>query len=92
VVAVTEVQGMEADVVVLQDLYRRSKPAEPGKPAPLEPTGLRPKLAELLAERGAPVDSANFRPDDVDLDRAERLRPRPTRFRADSVSYAPRGR
>ena len=92
VVAVTEVQGMEGDVVILQDLFHRSKAGDGSKPAPLEPTGLRPKLAELLAQRGAPVDAATFRPDNIDLERHDRLRSRPTRFRADSVTYAPKGR
>jgi pilus assembly protein CpaF len=89
--SITEVQGLEADVVVLQDLFRRA-PQTDRAPGPLDPTGLRPKLAERLAERGAPVDAAIFRLDSADVQRQERHRQRPTRFRADAIDYVPRGR
>ena len=88
--SITEIQGLEADVIVLQDLFRRARSDR--APGPLEPTGLRPRLAERLAERGAPVDPATFRPGPTDLDRHERLRSRPTRFRAGPVDYSPKGR
>ncbi len=89
--SVTEVQGLEGDVIVLQELFRRGAGTGRG-PGPLEPTGLRPRIAELLEQRGAPVDAVNFRPDSMDLERQERYRKRPTRFRADAVDYAPKRR
>ena len=87
VASISEVHGLESDVIVMQDLFRRGSSG-----APLEPTGLRPRLAEVLAERGAPLDAATFRPDSMDLERHDRLRQRPGRFRADAVGFAPRGR
>ena len=89
--SISEVHGLESDVIVMQDLFRRGSNGERGT-APLEPTGLRPKLAEVLAERGAPVDAATFRMDSMDLERHDRMRQRPTRFRAGAVGFAPRGR
>ncbi len=89
--SVTEVQGLEGDVIVLQELFRRGPQTGRG-PGPLEPTGLRPRIAELLEQRGAPVDAATFRPDAMDVERQERYRKRPTRFRAEAVDYAPRRR
>lgn len=91
VASIAEVHGLESDVIVMQDLFRRAPTGERGS-APLEPTGLRPKLAEVLAERGAPLDAATFRPDSMDLDRHDRNRQRPSRFRLDAVGYAPKGR
>ena len=91
VASISEVHGLESDVIVMQDLFRRGMQGERGT-APLEPTGLRPKITELLAERGAPLDAAIFRPDSMDLERHERNRQRPSRFRLDAVSYAPKGR
>ena len=66
VTSVTEVQGMEGDIVLLQDLfvYRALSAAEAGKPAGrLVPTGLRPKFVEKLAENGAELPAAAFRTD-----------------------------
>jgi pilus assembly protein CpaF len=91
VASISEVHGLESDVIVMQDLFRRGPHGERGA-APLEPTGLRPKITELLAERGAPLDAATFRPDSMDLERQERNRQRPSRFRLDAVGYAPKGR
>ena len=88
---VAEVQGLEGDIIVLQELFRRG-PQVGRVPGPLEPTGLRPRVAELLEQRGAPVDAATFRPDAMDIERQERYRKRPTRFRADAVDYTPRRR
>ncbi|HWE55168.1 MAG TPA: CpaF family protein [Acidimicrobiales bacterium] len=89
--SIAEIQGLESDVIVMQDLFHRTGRTERG-PSPLEPTGLRPKLLDLLKDRGVMVDAATFRPDAMDLDRHDRYRQRPTRFRADAVSMKPRGR
>lgn len=85
--SITEVQGMEGDVIVMQDLFHRGPPAGRAL-APLEPTGLRPKLLDLMRNRGVEVDASTFRPATVALERLQRPRSRPTRLRAD----APRGR
>lgn len=53
VVAVTEVQGMEGDVVVLQDIFSfEHQGIENGKIlGKLKPTGVRPKFTEKLEAR-----------------------------------------
>ena len=60
VAAVTEVQGLEGDVVLLQDVFRR-----PEDGAPLAPTGLRPRLLGLLARRGVQLPASLFRNDEL---------------------------
>jgi pilus assembly protein CpaF len=64
VTAVTEVQGLEGDVVLLQDLFHhRVVPSVNGKPsATLTPTGLRPKLLDRLEAQGIEVPAKVFRP------------------------------
>jgi pilus assembly protein CpaF len=61
---ITEVQGMETDVVVLQDVFRYDYHAgtdEFGQPRGLlRPTGLRPKFLDRLAERGVDVPLGIF--------------------------------
>jgi len=56
VVNITEVQGLEGDVVLLQDLFVRPEPA-----AELSPTGLRPRILARLAARGVEVRASLFR-------------------------------
>jgi len=56
VVNITEVQGLEGDVVLLQDLFVRA-----GQDHPLAPTGLRPKLLTRLASRGVELPASLFR-------------------------------
>jgi len=50
VVSVTEVQGMEGDVIVLQDLFRFQQTGfEDGRViGRLQPTGIRPKFIERI--------------------------------------------
>ena len=55
IVAIAEIQGREGDVITMQDVFKRT-----GDGA-LEATGLRPKVAEKLAERGVPLEAAIFR-------------------------------
>ncbi len=64
VTAVTEVQGLEGDVILLQDLFRyRALPAEGGRQAgELVATGLRPKLADRLLEQEIELPAKVFRP------------------------------
>jgi pilus assembly protein CpaF len=65
VVAITEVQGMEGDIVTLQDIYRwefsgggRESAQSHGA---LRPTGLRPKLVDKLHEAGIDLPPKLFR-------------------------------
>ncbi len=64
---VAEVQGMEGDVITLQDVYRytfaeggRESGKQSGK---LRATGLRPKLTDRLKEAGVEVSPKLFRSD-----------------------------
>ena len=63
VTSVTEVQGMEGDVVLLQDLFKYRPLATDGSGKPrgrLEPTGLRPKFMEKLAESNVELPPGVF--------------------------------
>ena len=60
---ITEVQGMEGDVVVLQDifLFRQTGISSEGKVmGALAPTGIRPKFYDKLVESGCPVPDEVF--------------------------------
>jgi pilus assembly protein CpaF len=63
---ITEVQGMESEVVVLQDVFVFDFHAgtdERGSPrGVLRPTGLRPKFLDRLADRGVQVPPGVFQP------------------------------
>jgi pilus assembly protein CpaF len=63
---ITEVQGMEGEVVVLQDIFRFDYQAGTDQFGQvrglLRPTGLRPLLLERLADRGIEVSPAVFQP------------------------------
>jgi pilus assembly protein CpaF len=64
---VTEISGMEGDVIALQDLFKFDYNAgidEEGKyRGQLVATGLRPKFMEHLAERGVTLPAEVFAPD-----------------------------
>lgn len=51
---ITELQGMEGDVIVLQDIFRLSSHLEHHS------TGLRPRCIKLFEERGVPFDTRVF--------------------------------
>ncbi len=53
--AIAEIQGREGDVITMQDVFKRQGDG------PLKATGLRPKVAEKLAERGAALEAKIFR-------------------------------
>lgn len=62
---ITEVQGMESDVIVLQDVFRFvQQGVDPqGKViGELKATGLRPKLMERLLQQGLTLDASAFDP------------------------------
>jgi len=68
VTAVTEIQGMEGDTILLQDIFRyRTFPRRLGDDMPtkasgeLVATGLRPKFLDKLAEVGIDVPAKAFR-------------------------------
>src|SRR5579883_307147 len=62
VTSVTEVQGMEGDVILLQEIFAyRAAPSVTGKPAgELVATGLRPKFLDKLAVMGVEVPARVF--------------------------------
>ncbi|HWH33820.1 MAG TPA: CpaF family protein [Acidimicrobiales bacterium] len=64
ITAVTEVQGLEGDVVLLQDIFHhRQLPSENGtNTGMLVPTGLRPKLVDRLNDANIEVPAKVFRP------------------------------
>jgi len=63
---ITEVQGMEGDVVVLQDVFRFDYHAATDEfghlRGLLRPTGLRPSFLNRLADRGVEVPPGVFQP------------------------------
>jgi pilus assembly protein CpaF len=63
VTAVTEVQGMEGDTILLQDIFRYKPGAGVGGKAngELGPTGLRPKFLDKLEGAGVEVPAKVFR-------------------------------
>lgn len=64
VAQVTEVQGMEGDVVVTADLFSRTVPHGGGGPLSgvLRPCGVRPRLVRDLAEAGISLPADLFDP------------------------------
>jgi pilus assembly protein CpaF len=64
ITAVTEVEGMESDVITLQDLFTFDFQAgrdEQGRfRGALRSTGLRPKFAEQLSDLGVELNPAMF--------------------------------
>jgi pilus assembly protein CpaF len=63
---ISEIQGMEGDIITLQDIFRYSF-AEGGSASAtssgiLKPTGLRPKIIEKLQDKGIDVPARLFRP------------------------------
>ncbi|MGH9083866.1 MAG: CpaF family protein [Acidimicrobiales bacterium] len=61
--AVTEVQGLEGDIILLQDIFRyRPVPGATGRAAgELVPTGLRPKFIDKLNENAVEVPASAFK-------------------------------
>ncbi len=63
---ISEAQGMEGDIITLQDIFRYIF-AEGGRESSrssgsLRPTGLRPKVVEKLQDKGVEVPAKLFRP------------------------------
>jgi pilus assembly protein CpaF len=77
VTALTELQGMEGDTILLQDIFRFRLGAkgDDGKiEGELVPTGLRPKFLDKLSEVGIDVPAKAFRPPAPSTQTASRLR------------------
>ena len=63
VTALTELQGMEGDTILLQDIFKFRTQASDGKTdGELAATGLRPKFLDRLAEHGVEIPAKAFRP------------------------------
>ena len=73
VTQITEISGMEGDVVTLQDLFVASAPTEEeaGRAkrllTPLRATGLKPHFLEKLAAHNVVLPPAFFNPDEADV-------------------------
>jgi pilus assembly protein CpaF len=63
---ISEIQGMEGEIITLQDIFKYTF-AEGGRESAqssgsLRPTGLRPKVVEKLHDKGVEVPAKLFRP------------------------------
>jgi pilus assembly protein CpaF len=65
IVQITEIQGMEGNMVTMQDLFLYRAPALTGgslQPGSLQPTGMRPKFMPRLEELGMKLGAEIFTP------------------------------
>jgi pilus assembly protein CpaF len=65
VTAVTEIVGMEGDIITMQDIFRfvhRGVDDEGRVLGSIQPTGIRPKFAEKLADHGYELPAEAFEP------------------------------
>jgi pilus assembly protein CpaF len=60
VTAVTEVQGMEGDIILLQDVFAHRQTGPEKASGELVATGLRPKLLDKLREAGVQLPASVF--------------------------------
>ena len=65
IVQISEVQGMEGDIVVMQDVFRYEQTGmvDGRVEGYFTPTGIRPKFVERFPAQGIPVDPAWFTPE-----------------------------
>ena len=71
IVSVTEVQGMEGDVITMQDIFKFEQDgvnAEGKAIGRIVATGVRPQFIDRLKASGAEVDTAWFEPRDLVVD------------------------
>ena len=63
--SVAEVQGMEGDVILLQQIFTRQtwSADNPGSAGEIIPMGLRPKLVDRLALKGIDIPASTFQSD-----------------------------
>jgi pilus assembly protein CpaF len=69
---VTEVLGMEGEVITLQDIFAFNHKAGETSPSgriggELQPTGIRPQFIEKLAERGIELAADLFMPQHLEV-------------------------
>jgi pilus assembly protein CpaF len=61
ITAVTEVQGLEGDIILLQDIFKFRPAPGSATAGELLPTGLRPKFLDRLGEQNIDVPAAAFK-------------------------------
>jgi pilus assembly protein CpaF len=61
ITAVTEVQGLEGDIILLQDIFKFRTASGSNSVGELSPTGLRPKFMDKLVEANIEVPAASFK-------------------------------
>ncbi len=62
ITALTEVQGMEGDIILLQDVFKYEMDGATGRySGQLAATGLRPKFVDKLKEHGVEIPAAAFK-------------------------------
>ena len=80
ITTVTEVQGLEGDVILLQDVFKFRTVAGAPSAGELAPTGLRPKFLDKLAELEVDVPASAFKSGTTDRMAAAGLRGRKVRI------------
>lgn len=61
--AISEITGMEGDIVTMQEIYKwHFHPTETGRLGSLQATGIRPKFSEELREQGFVMPADLFAP------------------------------
>ena len=75
ITSLTEVQGMEGETILLQELFKHVPGADG---AALEPTGLRPRFLDKVAEHGVAIPATAFRAPKVEATTARRRSKVPT--------------
>lgn len=76
IVAITEVQGMEGDVVTMQDIFKFEQDGVNAKGEAhgrIVSTGVRPSFLERLKSAGANIDHDWFAPRDLITDEVEQV-------------------
>jgi pilus assembly protein CpaF len=71
IISITEIQGMEGDVVTMQDIFKFEQEgvnAEGKAVGRIVATGVRPQFIERLKAAGAAVDPSWFEPRDLVVD------------------------
>jgi pilus assembly protein CpaF len=61
ITAVTEVQGLEGDIILLQDIFKFRPAPGSATAGELVPTGLRPKFLDRLGEQNIDVPASAFK-------------------------------
>jgi pilus assembly protein CpaF len=65
IISISEITGMEQDVISMQEIYRfrrRGVEKDGSIRGEFEPTGIRPQVMDLIASRGIEVSGLSFAP------------------------------